>query len=381
MTRRTLLLGLSTGAIAAIACLALVEVVLRVYAVVADDPLAAALNADPMAVQVEPHGSSGFRPKPGGRFEYYNGAEALINDMGFRGEAVSIPKPEGTFRVVLMGGSTTFGWGVDDDQTIDWYLGRILRERLPGRTVEVVNLAFDGYDSYQLFERFQSDGEALDPDALIINTGVNDVSYAWFRDIRDGDRRNLIYRSTLDRLRAEADRGGPSLWTRAKHRLFMARVPGWLVTELARSSIEQEVVDRPVPTPHWDLLDHFERNLERLAELGVSSGAQAVLFSTPPSSLLTRYEPDQPPLAHYWVIDARTTQVYRDSLDARMKQVVREAAAQSLPVRYVPHEPYPTTLFLDDAHLTPEGNLRMAEDLADVLVPMLDETANAKGNR
>jgi hypothetical protein len=206
---------------------------------------------------------------------------------------------------------------------------------------------------------------------VIVNTGVNDVSYARLSDIRDGDRRNLLYRNTLDRLRAEEKRGGPDLWTRIQHRFYMARVPGWLVTELRRSLQRRLVGDLRPPEPGWDLLDHFERNLKRLSELVVGTDSATVYFSTPPSSLLTLYEADQPPLAHYWVIDARTTQAYRDSLDARMRSVVDEGVERGLPLRYVPHETFPPSLFLDDAHLTSKGNRRVALDFVGALEPLL----------
>ena len=371
MKRRTLAFTIAMVAVVLLGSGLLVEVVLRAYAGVADSGLAEALRADPYAVRIQPHGQAGYRPRPGRTVEYDNGTVAHINDMAFRGPAVQVPKPPGVLRIVLLGGSTTFGWGVDDHETIRHHMSEILRTRHGDPVFEVVNLAFDGYDSYQLLERLRSDGVALEPDFVIVNTGVNDVANAWYRELRDGDRRSLLYRATMDRLRSEAERGGPTLWTRAKHWLYAARVPGWLRSEVALAGARSVAVDRPPPEPHWDFLDYFERNLERLVDLGSRSGSAVVLLSTPPSSLLTRYEPTDPPIRHYWVVDAATTQVHRDSLTARMRAVASAKAAEGRPVAYVPHDELPPAYFTDDAHLTSEGNRRVAEDFVAALEPWL----------
>lgn len=371
MRGRKALFGAAAATIVVVVSALLVEVVLRAYAAVAHDGLAEALQRDPYAVVVEPHGQSGYRPLPHRTLDYADGAAAHTNAMGFRGPEVRIPKPDGTFRILLLGGSTTFGWGVDDDDTIDRHMSAILRERYPGRSFDVVNLAFDGYDSWQLLERIRSDGARYEPDVVIVNTGVNDVSHAWYRDLQDGDRRNLLYRSTMDRLRDEQRRGHPRLWTRAKHWLYIPRVPGWLLAELRRGIGRRAAVDMPAPTPYWDVLEYFQRNLERIGEVVTGADRAVVLFSTPPSSLSTRYEPDQPPLRYYWITDARTTQIYRDSLSARMRGVSDALAAKGLAVRYVPHAELAPELFLDDAHLTAAGNRRVAEDFVAALEPWI----------
>jgi lysophospholipase L1-like esterase len=342
-----------------------VEFVLRVYASTASTALAEALRRDPYAVLVEPHGTVGYRPRPGRVVRYENGTQATVNAMGFRGPEVA-RKPAGTFRVVLLGGSTTFGWGVDDDGTVDAWMRRILAKRIPERDVEVVNLGFDGYDSYQLLERLRSDGLELEPDALIVHSGVNDVRNAWFEDIVDGDTRTLLYEATLEQLRFEKARGAPTAWTRTKHFLYVARVPGWVSGQLVEDPWELSTVEYA-----WSALDYFERNLVRIVEEAAGDGA-SVLLSTPPSSLETKYEPDAEPIRSYWLVDAKSTQTYRDSLDHRMRSVVENLSRSGRPVVYVPHEALAPDLFLDDAHLTSAGNRRVAEEFVTALEPWIE---------
>ena len=370
MSRRSTLapmvLLLGTLAVSVLA----VEIVLRVYANVADTSLAGALNLDPYTILVEPHGEAGYRPRPERVIGYDNGSVANINALGFRGPAVSLPKPDGVLRVVLLGGSTTFGWGVGDDETIDAHMRAIMADQYPERVVEVVNLGFDGYDSFQLLERFRSDGLRLDPDIVIVNSGVNDVRNAWYSDIVDGDARTLLYQATLEQLRFEAQRGGPTVWTRTKHYLYLARVPGWVRSQMLKNSVGTDAVAERPELFHWDALDYFERNLARIQEAASAIDA-SVLYSTPPSSLLTKYAPDDPPIRSYWLHDARSTQMYRDSLDARTRALVERMAAEGASLSYVQHEPLNPALFLDDAHLTGGGNRRVAENFVEALRPWL----------
>lgn len=148
---------------------------------------------DLLGIQIEPMGRDGFRQRPNAAFHYPGGAVITANAQGFRGPVVAVPKPPGTLRVVLVGGSATYGWGVNDDHTIDTYLRQRLANRFPASRVEVVNLAFDGYDSYQISERVRVDGVRFQPDIIIVNAGINDVRNARFPDLRDDpDPRTIL---------------------------------------------------------------------------------------------------------------------------------------------------------------------------------------------
>ena len=368
---RSALAALTILVIGTLAGVALAEVTLRVYASVASTELAWRLRADPYAVLIEPHGEAGYRPRPGRSFTYDNGTTASINSLGYRGPEVATPKPAGTTRILLLGGSTTYGWGVDDEHTVDRYLREALVRRFPGGRFEVVNLAFDGYDSWQLFERLRTDGARLEPDFVIVNTGVNDVRNARFPRLVDRDPRTLLWLTETTRLREERRRGGPTAWTRAKHHLYLARLPGILRQQ---AGAEPDTLRTPYP----DALDYFERNLRRIVALADSADAVLVL-SSDPSSLRTKYQPSDTSSRTYWIHDAETTQTYRDSLDARLRGVVAAARAGGLDVVHAPPADIPPAHFLDDTHLAPEGNRRLAEHWAQVLTPMLAQADGATG--
>jgi len=344
------------------------EISVRVYASFNKHAHRVLLRNDPLAVLISAHGEFGYRPRPNSVFRYGNGTSATTNAMGYRGPVVRTPKPSGTFRVILLGESTTHGWGVMDDETIDAYLRSLLRERYPDRSVEVVNLAFDGYDSRQLLERYRSDGIRLEPDLIIVNAGINDVRNARFKHLADPDPRTLFWEGVLQRLRKEQARGGPTVWTRIKHYSYLARLPAVAreyLTALPASHTPPEQV-----TPNLEAADIFERNLKRIAALA-SRANIPVIFSTPPSSLSFRYKPDATSTITYWVVDAATTQHFRDELARRMQRVVADERNERHPVTYIPHR-LSTEMFLDDAHLTASGNRQMALDFVDAITLYVD---------
>ena len=351
LTAGLAIFGLLVGIVAA-------EVFTRVYAWWDESFGRVVRQADPFGISIEPHGQLGYRQRPNRLFHYSNGTYATSNALGYRGPVVPVTKPQGTVRIILLGGSTTHGWGVQDGQTIDAYMRTLLAESHPGLVVEVVNLAFDGYDSHQLVERLRTDGLRLTPDLIIVNAGINDVRNARFGNLRDADPRTLIWEDVLRWMREQEIRGGPSLWTRIKHYSQVARLPGlgWQSLMSKRGGTKQGEIS---PNPEAAAL--FERNLERIVALA-STDRIPVLFSTPPSSLLTKYKPDAPPERDYWIVNAATTQRVRDELARRMQIVADRARSRGYAISYVAHDLAPQ-LFLDDCHLTADGNRRLAFDL------------------
>lgn len=341
------------------------ELALRVYGRI-DDRIGADLLAfDPLRIQVEPHGTVGYRQKPHATFRYRNGTAAHANSLGYRGPEFALEKPSGVVRIVLLGGSTTHGWGVDDSATIDAHMRRFVAERAPTRRFEIINAALDGYDSYQLLERVRSDVVRLSPDLLIVNAGINDVRNARYRNLGDGDPRTLLWREPMERLRREKQHGA-SFWTHAKHYSVLLRLPGFI--RQRRMAAAVAVPDTTVVS-YPDAADYFERNLRSIGRLAAMRRLK-LIFSTPPSSLRIRYAANAPPEKGYWLRDAETTAKYRDTLAARMRKVTAELVAEGVPAVYLRPE-VPAQEFLDDAHLTSRGNAIVAAAFVDAALKLL----------
>ena len=104
-----------------------------------------------------------------------------------------MPKPPTAYRIVCLGGSTTYGDGVED-----WHFTypALLQDSLRARgigDVEVVNAGVSGYSSYE--------------SVVNLENGISDV---WLYDLASGDRRRLTF--------GEADKFTP-IWTRDGRRV------------------------------------------------------------------------------------------------------------------------------------------------------------------
>lgn len=100
------------------------------------------------------------------------------NSLGFRGHEVASPKPRGRFRIVAIGDSVTFGWGVNDTETFCSQLEQLLARRFPGRDVDVVNLGVGGYDTHQEVALLRRTVSRLQPDLVLVGFYSNDVPEA-----------------------------------------------------------------------------------------------------------------------------------------------------------------------------------------------------------
>jgi lysophospholipase L1-like esterase len=73
--------------------------------------------------------------------------------------------------IAMLGGSTAYGWGSDDDQTIEAYL-----EQDKGQTV--VNASYPGLTTLDTILVYQSKVAPLRPSVVILLAGLNDLYYA-----------------------------------------------------------------------------------------------------------------------------------------------------------------------------------------------------------
>jgi len=100
--------------------------------------------------------------------------EARINAQGFRGEDFAPPRQGFALRVVALGASSTFGYGVADHETWPARLERVLARHVPA--VEVLNLGIPHSTSANVVALFQAEGLPLEPDVAVLYGGANDAA-------------------------------------------------------------------------------------------------------------------------------------------------------------------------------------------------------------
>ncbi len=99
------------------------------------------------------------------------------NKDGFRDREFTIPKPKGTYRVLVLGDSFVWGIGLDVGDTFPKQLEARLQKKIQGRTVEVINTAYPGYNTVDELLVLRDKGIKYEPDMVLLIYFLNDVRY------------------------------------------------------------------------------------------------------------------------------------------------------------------------------------------------------------
>lgn len=122
------------------------------------------------------------------------GKAVRTNSHGMRGPEIRTDKPAGTRRIVGIGDSVMFGWGVEAHESYMGMLAAVLEERNP--PYEVLNLATPGYNTVMEVACFVNKGLSFDPDIVLLHVVNNDFDLPRFllqpRDVWGFDRSYLI---------------------------------------------------------------------------------------------------------------------------------------------------------------------------------------------
>lgn len=255
-----------------------------------------------------------------------------VGPEGFRGQLPDEREP-GEVRVLLLGDSCTFGHGVAQNETLDRLLEKDLRQRT-GRKVRVFNGGVPGYSTFQGLDLVRELAARIHPDLL--------VEAYFYAD------------HSLDRV-ADHERLPPPpfhevrrlLWSSGIYRMLRAK----LVEEPADSIDLAE--DRRMPRDGTVLRVPPERTRANLVEIARRSGARHALFLLLPSRVPMAGPDDPHPKA------------------------VEAAAGESPGGRFLDLRDAwrggPDGLFMDDIHPTRQGFQALAELLAPVLAPWVEE--------
>ena len=353
--RRKLFFTLALGAI----FLAVGETAARVWlhriAAPSEYPKYALSSEFPTAAKYAPHHYLCYGLQPG----YRRGA-VTHNSLGYRGPEIAVPKPAGTFRIVAIGGSTTYTEFVDDDaKTFPGQLQRILRRRLDDDRIEVVNAGCPGYNSWESLANLAFRVLDLEPDLLIIYHGVNDVHARLVEPSAyrgDNSGRRTVWTEPLDvRLLRHS-----CLARIVGHRLGLWRSPG--VDSYVRAATCDPGADGPSTRfggdPRATLRRNrpvfFRRNLRNMVALAHAHGARVLLATWASSPRMGDYV---------------ATEHYGQGIDEN-NRVVHEVAQAcgSLFFDFAADMPTDPILWRDGRHVNEAGALRKAELFADFLL-------------
>lgn len=100
------------------------------------------------------------------------------DSRGMRNPEPVLPKPPGTYRVLTVGDSCTFGSGAGQSGTYPAQLEKHLQRARSEHRFDVLNAGVPGFTSFQALRLLEIEGFALSPDAIIFASGFNDAKLA-----------------------------------------------------------------------------------------------------------------------------------------------------------------------------------------------------------
>jgi lysophospholipase L1-like esterase len=323
----------------------------------------------------------------------YEGKWLSINQMGYRGpHEFEMPKPEGVYRIVMIGGSAAFGVGVHDEETIEYYLQDLLN-RQHDQPVEVINAGMTGYNSTQELTLLAVHILDLDPDLVIIYDGHNDLYFGlsprWVEDYSPAmlDEIQLLQDALVNVPEPEQERV-PFIYTPVGsfliNKVALGRLTHKVVYEMKNRlfpAVEERLAKDDTSDPaaqlriHPQALDVYARNLERMVIL-LRGHDVGTIMAFQPSLTAGEKVPTEEEEGYIKLARERghfdlMVEFYPSGVET-MQQV---GAEMGVPVYdFTPiFDDETGWMYLDTMHLTADGNRMVAERLAAIIVALLEE--------
>jgi lysophospholipase L1-like esterase len=169
-----------------------------------------------------------------------------------------IPKPEGVFRILLLGGSTTRGKGARGYAAP---LEEMLLSKHPKRKIEVVNAGKQFYNSQHSIMQYLFYLKDMDPDMIILFHGMNDLLPSFTMPPWSSSPFRKDYGHFTGILNL----------IRPYPKTFEKFLYGFFYADLRKSTL------KPVSFSDFRSLYSFRRNLETLIEITKCKGIHLIL--------------------------------------------------------------------------------------------------------
>lgn len=300
-----------------------------------------------------------------------------VNELGFRGRSFDPKRKSGKLRIFCLGGSTTAGHSLNDDETWPIALEAELKQR--GYDVEIINAGTHGWNSYKDFLRYKEEIVEYEADVMLLHQGWNE-EFLW---------------SSLSLGKKWQPRTARNV--REEHMLYCP--PNRLLSSerfiskflAIQSALKQFVFKRNMSFQNpnrWQVLqrrEYIHAWLENMLDTArVAKEHNVLLYAIDYAGLVSMN--DTPANRDIYVGRSRLTPLFAD-YQAASKERITEAltlASSAIPLLRT-QEDFSAiegadrlALFLDEIHMTGQGNALLGRVIADRLVADPDFQARYK---
>lgn len=280
------------------------------------------------------------------KYSEYHSKYINIDSNGIR---ATIPKAKAGKKIFFFGGSTLWGTGVADTDTIPSFVSRYLNKDNP--VYDIVNYGQSGYQStqevIQLILEIQKENI---PDIVVFYDGVNDIYAGVFSPGIPG------YHQNFEQIKGKIEaRGFITLFNNSN--FFM--LANYLKNRIGREILEEDKEDEDKKIE--EAVNIYIYNMNFVKKLSDDYGFKFISFWQPllltDTKKLTKYEE-----AEKFKMGKRLIRIYSKAYGKISKKYFNDIAFTNISKIF---ENKTNNIYLDFAHLSAEGNSIVARAILD----------------
>jgi len=275
-----------------------------------------------------------------------------INSHGFRGPEIEKAKDDNTYRIFMLGGSTTVSLrALSDDHTITGYLQKNLSDLNFEKKIQVINAGIPALTSTGELKLVQKKLVEFDPDLIIIYDGANDIYQP------------LGFELSIPQLR--------SSFADVYHRFFSFYETPSIVNGIIKSITISKTLFND--SDIQEKVSLWKNNLETICEIGMQEGFHTLVVLQPilgtGNKPLTEHE-----ISQYDYYDhERIVPAYQSFGDALSELDTK--CTKTIDLRNIFDE-ISDSVYFDNSHVSYRYYELIVEELSELVVPLIQIEKN-----